>query len=207
MQGSMRLPRTAAVLVGAVCLALVVCVNAFAGGDRYKVGDRVAAPFGTQYLDSVIIRVDPSSPFPYRVHPLGYIDTMDTSFSAQMLHTPGSVQTQPVGGITNDPWLMKVSGRKAFHPTTLYPGQYQCWSFNEAVMMLNFAIIDAHHYRDHAGTVASYDFDAKSATLVFRGGTLNGQHASYEQASNPPNANQPPTVTLKASGDACQRRL
>jgi len=202
MRFRIRLPRAAAVLIAAACLTA-----AMAAAADYKAGDRVAAPFGTQYLDSVIIRVDPSSPFPYRVHPLGYLDTMDTSFSAVMLHAPGSVQTQPVGGIANDPWLMKVSGRKAFHPTTLYPGQYECWSFNEAVMMLNFAIIDAHHYRDHAGTVAGYDFNAQSGAVVFHGGTLNGQHASYEQASNPPTANQPPTVTLKASGDACQRRL
>jgi hypothetical protein len=171
---------------------------------NYRAGDRVAAPFGTQFLDSVIIHVDPSSPYPYRVHPLGYLDTMDSSFSAVMLHAPGSVHTQPDGGIANDPWLMKVSARKAFHPATLYPGAYECWSFNEAVMILNFSIIDAHHYRDHAGAVAGYDFNAQSGAVMFHGGTLNGQQASYEQPSNPPNANNPPTVTLKASGDSCQ---
>ncbi len=57
------------------------------------------------------------------------------------------------------------------------------------------------------GNVVSYEFDSKSATLVFRGGTLNGQRASYQQVSNPPTSNRPPTVTFKVSGDACQRRI
>jgi len=114
----------------AVSFAAAVCL-APASAANYKAGDRVAADFGVGYLDSVIIRVDPASPYPYRVHPLGYLDTMDSSFSAVMLRAPGSVHTKPVGGIANDPWLMKVAGRKAFHPTTIYPGAYECWSFNE----------------------------------------------------------------------------
>lgn len=195
--------------------ALLAAATAAAAG-AYKVGDRVAIPtgFNDKYYDSVVIRIDPASPYPYRVHPLGFIDTMDQSFSASMLRAPGSVPMQPMGGIKNDPWLMKIAGTKAFHPTTLYPGKYECWTLSgggsaslEAAAILNFEILDAHRYRDVRGTVASYSFDAKTATLVFHGGTLNGQAASYEQASNPPTKSQPPNVTLKASGDSCDRRL
>ena len=177
------------------------------GALQFKVGDRVAAPFGAQYLDSVIIAVDPASPSPYRVHPLGYLDTMDSSFNTQMLRVRGSVSTQPVGGIANDPWLMKVAGTRQFHPATLYPGKYECWSSNEAVMILNFEILDGRRYRDHTGSVDSYQFDSASGNLVFQGGTLAGQHARYEQVSNPPTASQPPSVTLIASGDKCQRHI
>lgn len=204
--------------------AMLIVATALAGGEtalaqtaqQWKVGDRVAMPAGysDKWLQAVIVRVDPSSPFPYRVHPLGYLDTMDTSFNAAMLRAPGSVKTEPIGGIANDPWLMKVTGMKAFHPTTLYPGKYECWtlsqggsSYTQSAMILNFEILDNSHYRDVSGAVASYRFDPQTATLVFQGGALNGRQASYEQVSNPPTASQPPTVTLKVSGDRCQRPI
>ena len=204
--------------------AMLIVATALARGEtalaqtaqQWKVGDRVAMPAGysDKWLQAVIVRVDPSSPFPYRVHPLGYLDTMDTSFNAAMLRAPGSVKTEPIGGIANDPWLMKVTGMKAFHPTTLYPGKYECWtlsqggsSYTQSAMILNFEILDNSHYRDVSGAVASYRFDLQTATLVFQGGALNGQQAGYEQVSNPPTASQPPTVTLKVSGDQCQRPI
>ena len=201
-------------LIGTIPWLIAIDDSHAQSAMKFKTGDRVAAPFGAQYLDSVVISVDPGSSSPYRVHPLGYLDTMDTSFNTQMLRARGSVPTQPIGGIANDPWLMKIAGTKQFHPETLYPGRYECWTFSgggtaslQPAMILNFEILDAHRYRDHAGSVASYQFDPASSNLVFQGGTLGGQRASYEQVSNPPTESQPPTVTLVTSGDKCQRRI
>jgi hypothetical protein len=200
----------------AIAGALLAATATAAAAATYKVGDRVAVPtgFNDKYYDSVVVAVDPSRPYPFRVHPLGFLDTMDSSYSAAMIRPRGSVTLMPVGGIKNDPWLMKITGAKAFHPTALYAGKYECWTLSgggsaslEAAAILNFEILDAHRYRDVRGTVASYSFDAKTATLVFHGGTLNGQAARYEQASNPPTKSQPPNVTFKASGDSCDRRL
>jgi hypothetical protein len=205
--------------VAALCLAAALLLSmmgpAPAQNANYKVGDRVAAPFvGTQYLDSVVVRVDPDSPYPYRVHPLGYLDTMDTSFPASMLKARGSVATQPVGGMADDPWLMKVSGAAAFHASALYPGKYECWTLSsggsaslEAAMGLNFEILGASQYRDSAGALAGYQFDAGSGSIIFQGGALDGQKATYQQVSDPPTANQPPTVTFVVSGDSCQRPM
>lgn len=82
--------------------------------QNYKVGDRVAMPAGysDKWLDAVIIRIEPGSPYPYRVHPLGYVDTMDQSFSAQTLKPPGTVKTEPIGGIKDDPHLMAIIGQR-----------------------------------------------------------------------------------------------
>jgi hypothetical protein len=181
---------------------------ALAENAKYKVSDRVAARFvGMQFLDSVVVRVDPDSPYPY-------LDTMDTSFPASMLKAPGSVATQPVGGMADDPWLMKISSKNAFHAAALYPGKYECWTLStggstspEAAMGLNFEILDESQYRDSGGAMASYQFDAGSGGINFRGGALNGQKATYEQAPEPPTANQPPTVTFVVSGDSCQHPM
>jgi len=177
---------------------------------QYRVGDRVAAPIGAQFFDSVIVQVIPNPPS-YRVHPLGFLSTADFTANPQMLRAPGSVKTEPVGGIANDPYLLAAQGKKAFHPTMIYPGGYECSALSgghlEARLLLNFTIVDAERYRDHAGTTGSYRFDAASGTLVFKGGTLDGQRATYTQASDPPTGSQPPSITLAVSGDTCQRRI
>ncbi len=200
----------AAVSLAAAPLSLVPQNAAWAQALQYKVGDRVAAPIGAQYFDSVIVQVIPNPPS-YRVHPLGFLDTADFTANPQMLHAPGSVKTEPVGGIANDPYLLAAQGKKAFRPTTVYPGGYECFALSggqlEARLLLNFTILDAQHYRDHAGTTGSYNFDAASGALVFQGGTLNGQRATYAQASDPPTGSQPPSITLAVSGDKCQRRI
>lgn len=84
--------------VAGLCLAAALLLfmgsMALAQNAKYKVGDRVAAPFvGTQFLDSVVVRLDPDSPYPCRVYPLGYLDTMDTSFPASMLKAPNPPPT------------------------------------------------------------------------------------------------------------------
>ncbi|HEV2265594.1 MAG TPA: hypothetical protein VGR79_13815 [Stellaceae bacterium] len=200
--------RTLLIAVG--CL-LAIGLGTARAQAQYKVGDRVDAPFGPSYLDSVVIGVDPKSPFPYRVHPLGYLNTMDTSFSAQMLKPPGSEPTRPIGGIADDPELLKIKGKKAFHPVHVFRGAYECYALSdgrlEPRLALNFTIVDDHRYRDAAGASGTYKFDAGNATLTFQGGALDGQHATYIQASDPPTKAQPPSIHLVVSGDACDRPI
>lgn len=203
-------PPVRALLI-AVCGVLAVGLGATRAQAQYKVGDRVDAPFGPTYLQSVVVAVDPKSPFPYRVHPLGYLNTLDSSFSAAMLKAAGSEPTRPIGGIANDPWLLKVQGKKAFHPVRVLRGPYECFSLSgrrpEARLALNFTIVDDHRYRDAAGASGTYQFDAGNATLLFKGGALNGQGATYVQASSPPTKAQPPAITLTASGDTCDHPI
>jgi len=195
----------------AVCGVLAAALAAPTAQAQYKVGDQVDALFGPSYLQSVVIGVDPKSAFPYRVHPLGYLNTMDTSFSAAMLKPPGSEPTRPVGGIVDDPWLLKVQGKKAFHPEHVYRGPYQCFSLGgnrpEARMTFNFIIVDDHRYRDAAGHNGTYEFDAGAGTLTFKGGTLDGQHATYHQASNPPTHAEPPAITLTEAANRCDHPI
>ena len=193
-------------LVGAALAAfLSFAPPAFA---QYKLGDRVAADFGSGYLDSVIVKVDPQSPYPFRVHPLGYTPYMDSSFSAQMLKPYGSVPTKPIGGIASDPELLKLKGQKAFHPTKILAGTYECYAYSggrlEPRPGLNFTILDGSHYRDGGGKTGGYRFDAASGMLAFSGGAFDGQQAKYEQATSPPTKNQPPSITLATSGDSCE---
>ena len=174
-------------------------------------GDRVDVPFGPAYLDSVVIAVDPKSPFPYRVHPLGYLNALDTSFSAQMLKPAGGEPTRSIGDIADDPWPLKIQGKKASHPVRAYRGTYECFTLNgtqlEARLPINFTIVDDHRYRDWAGHTGTYEFDAGNATLTFKGGALDGHGATYAQASNPPAHAQPPAITLTAHGYTCDRPI
>ena len=174
-----------------------------------KIGDRVAMPAGYQdkWLDAVVIAVDASKPYPCRVHPLGYLDTMDESFSASMLKAPGSVKTEPIGNLGNDPQLLALQGKQAFKPSQVLQGAYECYALSSGHlaprMALNFKILGAGRYSDVAGAAGSFDFDARSLGIVFRGAALDGQRATYAQPGNPPSKNSPPNVTFVTSGDSC----
>lgn len=184
-----------------------------AGTDMCKTGDRVAMPAGyhDKWLDAVVVAVDPSKPYPCRVHPLGYLDTMDESFSPSMLKAPGAIKTEPVGNLANDPRLLTMQGKNAFRPSKIMEGSYECYALTSGHlsprMALNFTILGGNRYTDAAGASGSYDFDTASLGLIFRGAALDGQRASYAQPSNPPNKNTPPNVTFATSGDSCDLAL
>lgn len=99
-------------LIKRAAIAVVILVSACIGlaapeaqaQAQYSVGDRVAAPIGAQFFDSVIVRVNPS-PLSYRVHPLGFAPSADFTANPQMLRPLGSVQVEPWGGIKSDPYL------------------------------------------------------------------------------------------------------
>ena len=178
-----------------------------------NVGQRVAMPAGFQdkWLDAVVVRVDAGKPYPCRVHPLGYLDTMDQSFSASMLKAPGTIKTEPVGNLANDPHLLALQGKQAFKPSKIVQGAYECYALSSGHlsprMALNFSIQSDSRYADVSGAAGNYAFDAGSATLVFHGAALDGQRATYAQPSDPPNKNTPPNVTFVVSGDSCDLKM
>ena len=178
-----------------------------------SVGDRVASPAGhhDKWLQSVVVKVDPASPFPCRVHPLGYAFTMEESFKPSMLKAMGAIQTEPVGGMSNDPYLLTAQGKQAFKPSSIVPGSYECYALSSGRLSprlaLNFAILDGSNYRDFSGAAGTYRFDAASGGLVFNGAALAGQRATYAQPSNPPTRNAPPAVTFAVSGDTCDLKI
>jgi hypothetical protein len=198
-------------------MPLAVAAPVQAQLDGCQVGQRVAMPAGYQdkWLQAVIIEVKPSDTHPCRAHPLGYTPYADFSYKPSALRAPGSVPTQPIGGIADDPYLLAAQGRKAFKPSKVLAGDYECFGFSGTYkggqltprVGLNFSILDGGRYRDVGNTVGSYRFDAATGALVFHGGGLDGQQAKYAQTSDPPARAQPPSITFAVSGDACDLRL
>lgn len=191
-------------------LALAAAPAPAQGLAQCSVGQVVASPAGhhDKYLQSVVIAVTPGHPFPCRVHPLGYLSTMEESFKPSMLRSPGSVATEPVGGIADDPHLLALKGQKAFKASVVAPGSYECWGAGSggqlsARMALNFTILDGSRYRDWGGNAGTYRFDAASSTVSFQGAGLGGQRGIYKQAVNPPTKKNPAQVFFQPSGDGC----
>lgn len=204
----MPLLRSASLVFG---LAFVASSPVLAQGlAQCTVGQVVASPAGyrDKYLQSVVIAVTQGHPFPCRVHPLGYPSTMEESFKPAMLRAQGSVPTEPLGGITDDPHLLALKGQKVFKASAVAPGAYECWGAGSggqlsARMALNFTILDGSRYRDWSGNTGTYGFDAASGTVQFQGAALNGQHGIYKQAVNPPTKKNPAQVFFQPSGDGC----
>ena len=174
--------------------------------DICQPGKRIAAPTGfkDQWVQAVILDVDPRSPIQCRVHPLGYATTMDNSWPAAMLKPP-SAATMPIGPDTSDPYL--TGGRQAIKPTAIAPGLYQCSARSGGQLVarldLAFTIVDGRTYRDATGGTGTYLFDAATGGIAFQGGKLNRLSGMYEQPTTPPIKGRPPTVTLAVSGDSC----
>jgi hypothetical protein len=173
-------------------------------------GQIVASPAGhhDKYLQSVVIEVTAGHPFPCRVHPLGYPPTMEESFKPAMLRSTGSVPTEPVGGIADDPHLLALKGQKPLKAAVVAPGAYECWGAGSggqlsARMALNFTILDGSRYRDWGGNGGTYRFDAGSGTVLFQDAALNGQRGIYKQAVDPPTKKNPAQVFFQPSGDGC----
>lgn len=175
--------------------------------DVCQPGKRVAAPTGfkEQWVQAVILDVDPRSPSQCRVHPLGYATTMDSSWPAAMLKAP-SAATMPIGPDTSDSYL--AGGQPAARPTTILPGLYQCSARSGGQLVarldLAFTILDGRTYRDVTGETGTFLFDASTGNLLFQGGKLSRLAAVYAQPTTPPIKGRPPTVTFAVSGDSCE---
>lgn len=181
-----------------------------------QVDQRVAMPSGTgKWLDAVVIEVNPADKASCRVHPLGYTPYMDMFIRPAGLRAPGSVKMEPIGGIADDPRLLAAQGKKAFKPSKVLSGTYECYAFSGTYkggslsprVGLNFTIVDGRRYRDAFGASGTYGFDGPSGGLQFKGAALDGQRGTYTQTSDPPVKTQPPSFAFAVSGDACDLRL
>lgn len=96
-------------------------------------------------------------------------------------------------------------------PASIAAGNYECYAYTGGRLSprggLNFAIVGGGAYRDVTNTAGTYSFDAASGGIVFNGGALNGQRASYKQPSTPPVKRAPPAITFALSGDACDLQM
>ncbi|HTR87214.1 MAG TPA: hypothetical protein VMI56_22215 [Reyranella sp.] len=175
-----------------------------------KVGDYVAASFGGKWLPSVVVAVDPSNVYPCRIHPLGYMDTMDTSWAPSMLR-PYAAATVPIAPYPDDPWVMKMKGQQAFRPDNVLPGAYECYALTggrlEARFAMNFKVVGGFRYTDWEGKPGMFDFDPGTGDMLFHGAAHDGHRASFKQPSNPPTRNAPPNVTFQMSGDSCDLKM
>lgn len=177
-----------------------------------QVGQRVAMKnFRDKWVPAVVVAVDPSKPYPCRVHPLGYTEYQNESWPPSMLR-PASAATEPPGALASDPYLRQAQGgRPASRPGRVLPGSYECSALSggrlSPRMALNFSIADGGRYRDVSGAAGTYRFDPGSGAIAFSGAALDGQRGRYEQPTTPPTRNQPPTVTLDVSHDSCELRL
>ena len=72
-------------------------------------------------------------------------------------------------------------------------GQYECWAFSSARMMLNFRITSGSSYTGHDGNTGSYSYDPGSGRLTFKSGFLagavpDGYHWLYHSPGGRPTA-------------------
>lgn len=199
-----------ALIGGFLLLVLLGSSGAHAQLAACAVGDKVAMPagYGGKWLQAMVIEVRPNNaPFICRVHPLGYTPYMDTNLMPKQLREPGSVMVEPIGGIVDDPVLLAAQGKKAFKPTSVVAGHYQCAAFSGKQLVarpgLEFTILDGGRYTDAFGASGKYLFEASSGGLVFQGGALSGQRGTYTQASDPPVKTQPPQFVFDLSHDGC----
>jgi len=87
-------------------------------------------------------------------------------------------------------------------------GSYECWSNGQARMMLNFTISGGGRYTDSGGKAGSYQFDAGTGRISFRGGLLDGvmPQGFYSIYYEPQGR---PTVSFRNAGGSevsfCQR--
>ena len=180
------------------------------GLAQCSVGEQVAASYGGKWLHSVVVAVDPGNVYPCRVHPLGYLDTMNTSWAPSMLR-PLSEVNAPLGGLQSDPWLAKMQGRQPFKATAILHGSYECYALSggrlSPRLALNFQVTGPGRYTDWGGKSGTFQFDPGSGGILFHGAALDGQRATYEQPTNPPSRNEPPRVTFAVSGDSCDLKL
>jgi hypothetical protein len=91
---------------------------------QYKVGDRVAAPVGALYYDSVVLKLNinvDQVPLTYFVHPIGTEPSGSFTAFPQMLRPWAAVPMEPWGGYTSDPYLTAAQGLPAGSPLPVPP--------------------------------------------------------------------------------------
>lgn len=192
-------------LLACIGLAMALPAPVFAQADACPAGKIVASPTGMrdQYYRSVILGVDVRHALQCRVHPLGYSSDDDSAWPPGMLKDP-SAATKPVGPNAADPHLLaaRPSGNApapAAKTMVLLPGTYQCPKPD-----MGFTIVDGANYRDATGRAGTVQFDAKTGSVVFRGGKLHNTAGTFAQPTAP---GRPVTITFTVSGEACPLKM
>ena len=79
-------------------------------------------------------------------------------------------------------------------------GQYECWAFSSARMMLNFKITSGSSYTGSDGNSGRYSYDSGSDRLTFNNGFLAGAvPAKYHWVYHVPGGR--PTASLRNAGN------
>jgi hypothetical protein len=157
---------------------------------KYRAGQRVEYVDYGKWYKAIIVKVRDDAYAPYRVHPLGYITTMDHWVPASYIRAQGSGSTEPVpGGEANDVVLRSMrSGTATRGASTGAVAQksYHCVFFvvDHLVDAAPFTINGGGAYTDRDGVRGTYTMNA--ATLTFHGGNYNGQKAEYDISSGRP---------------------
>jgi len=169
---------------------------AAANGRKYKVGQRVEYHYDGKWFKAIITKVRDNDRYQYRVHPLGYEDTMDTWVPEEesWIRSAGSGPTEPVpGGEANDPTLKAMRGATAAAPAQPASGggavparPYHCVFFvgDHLEDVAPFTITGNGTYTDSEGKRGTYSLN--SSTLTFHGGNYDGQRAEYETKGGQP---------------------
>ncbi len=80
-------------------------------------------------------------------------------------------------------------------------GQYECWSFSSARMMLNFRVTSGSSYTGSDGNSGKYSYDPGSGRLTFKSGFLAGAVPDgYHWAYHSPGGR--PTASLRNAGNS-----
>ena len=151
---------------------------------RFHVGDAVEYGDDGQWRRAVIIAVRDDAYSVYRVHPFGYIDTMDGWVREADVRPAGSGPTAIVpGGEARDPVWQKYFGKHGGAPaapvTPTLKG-YHCVAFivDHLQDEGDFTLESRGRYRDRNGQPGTWTQDG--ATLTFHGGALDRQRAEFE---------------------------
>ncbi len=196
-------------IVAATILALVFSTSVRAAPAQsdvtgataaaYRVGQRVEALDGGKWYKAVVIRLREGYA-PYRVHPIGYISTMDHWVTAMSIRPAGSGSAEPIpggpSGEANDEVLVAVRNRGGAPQTTvagttdatrgaaagggIVPKHYHCVYFvvDHLVDAAPFTINAGGRYTDSNGVHGTYT--AQGTTITFHGGNYNGQRAEAD---------------------------
>ena len=157
-------------------------------------------------VQSLIVKVRDDAYAPYRVHPIGYITTMDRWVPESYIRAAGTGTTEPIpggaSGEANDEVLRTMhapaNGSAAARTLPAAPSagagvggvavrRYHCVTFlvDHLQDMAPFTINPGGRYTDRDGRAGTYTVSA--GVITFHGGNYDGQRAEYETSNGKPN--------------------
>jgi hypothetical protein len=174
------------------------------GQLQFRVGQRVEYVDNGKWYKAIITdlrddsadHLDGKMYSPYRVHPLGFNGVTDTwvccadiTDHRSQLRPAGSGATEIVpGGEANDETLKAMGGQAAAAPGQPPAKRYHCVYFvgDQLVDAAPFTLTSNSAYTDSEGKRGTFNYNAATSTLIFRGGNLDGQHGEYDTTGGKP---------------------